>query len=394
MKSLLLRIKFSSSPLWVIFEISFFRNLAAASLTAILPLYFKQFVHSDAAVGMIFFIGYLASFTSNIYSAHIIQHLKKRKSLLLALIIFTALFGIFAMAKHTAVVLLGFAVYQFILSLFVLDVSLYIKHYSNFRQLAQNEGKLGSFSNIGWVVGPLLGSLIADAYGFEAVFIFSAAVALIALITFFFIRLDNEEVKLAHARSLAQNIQRFFRDPNMRKTYINNAGLGFIYTMWDFLPLLMTGIGATIPIIGLTKTLMGVSQSIFEYPIGQLADRQTGERKIFIVGYFLAALFTIFMGLTTDLRTFIIFFFVAATGTSFLEMTRDAYFFRQMPEKEVELVSVYRTSDTFPNLVGQAMAIGVLLFLPVHWLFIIGGSLAFVIFVSNAYALKELKNPV
>lgn len=391
MHSLLLRLHLHPSPLWVIFEINFFRNLAGAVLTAILPIYFRQFVNSDAEVGMIFFVGYLAAFFSNLYSAHIIEQLKKRKSLLLALMLFTILFAFFTVAQHKALVFFLFAMYQFILSLFILDISLYLKHYSNYREIAENEGKLGAFGNIGWLVGPLLGSLIADKFGFEAVFLFSAAVSLIALTTFFFIRLGHEEIRFPHRRPFASNVKLFFADANLRKTYLNNAGLGFIYSIWDFLPLLMLKIGATIPIIGMTKTLMGVPQSIFEFPIGQMADKETGERKIFIVGYALAAIATLLLGFTTNLPVFITIFFLAAIGTSFLEMTRDSYFFRQIKEKEIELVSVYRTSDTLPYLVGQGLAIAMLSFFPIEWWFVIGGIIATIIFLPNAYRLKELK---
>lgn len=390
-KSLLLKLRFHPSPLWVIFEVSFLRNLAAAMLTSILALYFRQFVDSNAAVGCIFLVGYVSAFISNIYASHIVEHLQKRKTLLLAFIIFTVIFAGFAVAQHSTIVLLLFAVYQFTLALFVLDIGLYIKHYSNLRVLAENTGKLGSFSNIGWMIGPLLGSLIAATFGFEAVFLLSASVALIALLVFFFVRLEKDSVHFHHTHSFFGNAKRFFKDSNLRKTYINNAGLGFIFSIWDFLPLMMLGIGATIPIIGMTKTLMGVTQTIFEYPIGMLADKGTGERKIFVVGYVLAAIFTIMLGFVYDLHYFITFFFIAATGTSFLEMTRDSYFFRQMKESDIELLSVYRTSDTLPYLVGQGLAILTLSFLPLRMWFIIGGAIG-LLFAVNAYFLKDLKD--
>lgn len=386
------RLRLHPSPLWIIFEINFFRNLSVAMLTAVFPIYLRQFVDSDAQLGLIFFIGYLAAFFSNLYSSYIVEHLKKRAALLLALIGFTILFAVFTVIEHTAILYFFFALYQFIFALFVFDIGLYVKHYSNYREIAQNAGKLGSLGNIGWLVGPLLGALVAEKYGFPAVFLASSVISLIALIVFFFIHLRGEEVHFHHQKHFFKNVRVFFRNPNLRKTYLNNAGLGFIYSIWDFLPLLMLKIGATIPIIGMTKTLMGVTQSIFEFPIGQMADRQTGERKIFIVGYALAAIFTALLGFTTDLRTFVTFFFIAATGTAFLEMTRDSYFFRQEPEKEVELISVYRTSDTFPYLIGQCFAMLVISLLSIEWWFVIGGMIATVVFISNAYRLKELKN--
>lgn len=389
-KTILLNLRLHPSPLWVIFEVNFLRNFAAALLTAIFPLYLRQFVDSDSKVGLIFFIGYMAALVSKCYASWIIEHFKKRKALIIALAAFTILFAVFATVSHAAIVLPLFAVYQFVLALFIFDVSLYIKHYSNFKTIAENEGKLGTFSNIGWILGPILGSIIALKFGFAAAFFASAFVSLVALFVFFFVRLSNEETHFIHSRPFASNVKLFFKDPNLRKTYINNAGLGFIYSIWDLLPLLMVKLNAGLAIIGMTKTLMGIPQSVFEYPIGVMADKETGERKIFVVGYLLAALFTMFLGFTTDLKLFIVFFFIAAIGSSFLEMTRDSYFYRQVPEKEVELISVYRTSDALPYLIGQGFAALTLAFLPIELWFIIGGAVA-ICFAVNAYWLKELK---
>lgn len=390
MRSIFLKLNLRTSPLWVIFEINFLRHLSQAVLTSILPIYFRQFVDSDAAVGLIFLVGYTSAFVSNIYSGSIIRHLKKRRALLLALIALSLIFALFAFVNHSGFIFLLFAFYQFILALFILDISLYIKHYSNFRILGENIGKNGSLSNIGWVIGPLLGGLIAEKFGFEAVFLFSSIIATIALITFFFVHLSHEDIDMPHTQPFTVNVRRFFNDANLRRTYINNAGLGFVYSIWDFLPLLMLKIGATIPIIAMTKTLMGIPQAIFEFPIGRMADSETGERRIFILGYILAFTFTALLGLTTNLHIFITFFFIAATGTSFLEMTRDSYFFRQMPEREIELISVYRTSDTIPYLFGQGFAILTLSFLPIGWWFVIGGCIG-ILFVYNAHRLKEIK---
>ncbi|MBI4994756.1 MFS transporter [Candidatus Peregrinibacteria bacterium] len=389
-KTLLLNLHLHPSPLWVIFEVNFLRNFAVALLTAVFPLYLKQFTGSDAGVSMIFIIGYAAALISKFYSSWIIEHFKKRKALIFALTAFTVLFAAFATVSHVAIILPLFAIYQFILALFIFDVSLYIKHYSNFKTIAENEGKLGSLSNIGWIVGPLLGSIIASRFGFQAAFLASAFVSLVALFIFFFVRLSHEEIHFTHNKSFAANLKFFFKDPNLRKTYFNNAGLGFIYSIWDMLPLLMLKLNATLPIIGLTKTLMGVPQSVFEYPVGIMADKETGERKIFIIGYLLSALFTMLLGFTFDLKLFIIFFFIAATGTSFLEMTRDSYFYRQVPEKEVELISVYRTSDILPYFIGQILAFLSLSVLPIELWFIIGGSAA-MFFTVNAYWLKDLR---
>lgn len=389
-KTLLLNLRLHPSPLWVIFEINFLRNFAAAILTAVFPLYLRQLVDSDAKVGLIFFIGYAAALLSKTYASHIIEHFKKRKVLIIALAAFTILFAVFATVSHAAIILPLFAVYQFVLALFIFDISLYIKHYSNFKTIAENAGKLGSFSNIGWIIGPVLGGVIASKFGFPAAFFASSFVSLSALFIFFFIRLSHEEVHFVHSRPFASNLKLFFKDSNLRKTYINNAGLGFIYAIWDLLPLLMVKLNASLAVIGLTKTLMGVPQSVFEYPIGVMADKETGERKIFVIGYLLAALFTMFLGFTTDLRLFIVFFFIAAAGTSFLEMTRDSYFYRQISEKEIELISVYRTSDSLPYLIGQGAAAIFLIFLPIELWFIIGGAVSMV-FSVNAYWLKELK---
>lgn len=388
MRSLILKLHIHPSALWVIFEINFFRNLATAVLSAVLAIYFRKFVNSDAAVAVIFFIGYLAAFFSNLYSGHIIEHLKKRKTLVLTFTFFTVAFGLFAYVKHTAAVLFLFALYQFILALFITDIGLYIKHYSNYRTLAENEGKLGSFGNIGWLIGPILGSMFAETYGFETVFLFASAVSLIALFTFFFIRIQDEEIHYPHEKPMLQNLKIFFLNPNFRKTYINNAGYGFIYSIWDYIPLLLLGIGAGLPLIGLTRTLMGVALTIFEYPVGKLS-KKFGERKFCIAGFALTAIGTLLLGVVSNIPLFVATFFIASVGLAFIEMTRDAYFYRQVTEKDIEIAGVYRTADGISFPIGQGMAIICLSLLPLNWWFIIGGGLG-LLFAVNALRLKEL----
>ena len=176
-----------------------------AILTAVFPLYLRQITGSDAGVSMVFIIGYSAALISKFYSSRLIEHLKKRKTLIFALATFTILFAAFGFVSHAAIVLPLFAVYQFILALFIFDVGLYIKHYSNFKTIAENEGKLGSFSNIGWIIGPLLGSIIAVKFGFQAAFLTSSFVSLMALFIFFFVRLSHEEIHFAHDKSFGKS---------------------------------------------------------------------------------------------------------------------------------------------------------------------------------------------
>lgn len=392
-KHLTLHLATTANPLWAIFEVNFLRNLAAAILTPVMPLFFKQFVTNDSHVSMIFAGGYAVALVSHMFSDRIVARLHKRRTLFLVLAAFTLCSLLFTQINHTATVVLMFGVYQFLLALFIMDVSLYIKHYSRSHTLAENEGKLGSFGNIGWLVGPLLGGLLAARYNFEVVFLVSSCISFLALISFYFSHRPGEQEKhtisVQSEKSFKENAREFMRDPNLRRTYLNNAGLGFIYSMWDMLPVLMLKIGATLPIIGLTKALMGVPLTVFEYPIGQLADKRTGERRIFIWGYGLAATCTFLLGFTSNLRLFITIFFVAAVGVAMLEMTRDSYFFRQIKERQLGFVGVYRTSDALPYLVGQLCAVIILSFVAIEWWFIIGGG-ASLLFVLNAYRLRDL----
>lgn len=392
-KSLILKLRAAPSPMVILFEVNFLRHLSTAMISGISALFFRQFVDSDAAVGTIFFVGYLVATIGNSFNSYLIEILKRRKALVLALALFTVSFGLFTVVTNYTAILFLFGCYQFALALFITDISLYIKHYSNLHTIAGNAGKMGAFGNIGWLIGPFFGSLIAAKFGFATVYLISAMFSSLALFIFFFHRLDDDHVVVHHSQSFFRNILSFFKKENLRRTYINKIGVGFVYSIWDLLPLLMTSIGASVPVIGMTRSMMGVPQSVFEYPLGTLADKQTGERRLAILGYLIMGIFTMLLGFTGNLRLFITFFFIASIGTTFLEMTSDSYFFRQIKEKDVEAVSVYRTADSVPFLVGQGLAVLCLSFMSLKVWFITGGLIT-TLFALNAYRMREFKKKV
>ncbi|MBP9717726.1 MFS transporter [Candidatus Gracilibacteria bacterium] len=392
-KQLILKLRPASSPLVILFEVNFLRHLSSATISAVTALFFRQFVDSDAAVGAIFFVGYLVATFANYMNGYVIEILKRRKSLVLALALFTVSFAFFSITSHYVVLLFLFGCYQFGLSLFITDISLYIKHYSNFGTIATNSGKLGTFGNIGWLIGPFFGSLVAAKFGFAAVFMISSMFSSLALLIFFFHRLDDEHVVVHHESSVAKTLMSFFKVPNLRRTYLNKIGLGFMYSLWDLLPLLMTSIGASVPVIGMTRSMMGLPQSLFEYPLGTMADKETGERRLAIIGYIVMGLFTAMLGLTGDLRLFITFFFIASVGTTFVEMTSDSYLYRQIKEKDVGTVAIYRTADTLPYLVGQGLGMIMLCFISIQAWFVIGGIIT-TLFAFNAYRMREFKSKI
>lgn len=390
MFSLLLKLRLPRGPLWSIFELNFLRQFAVAMLTSLVALHFRRFVDSDAMVSFIFFCGYLASAAASLFSSRIIERLKRGRTLLLVTMGISAVFSVYAFIAHTPLLLLAHAIYQFLMGLFITDISLYIKHYSNYRTLALNQGKLGSLGNLGWLIGPIIGAILAEKTSIETVFLVSSFITIIGLVVIFFSHLEETHERIQHPQPLAAGIKHFFKSPLRARSYAVGAGIGFIHSLWDLLPLLMAKLNASLAVIGLARSLMGLNQSLFEYPLGRLAARETGERRLLIVGYILAGAGTIALGLSTNLKLFITFFFIASLGTAAIERMRDSYFFRLVSERDVAAISVYRTCDSLPFVIGQGLAVALLSIVSVHGWFIIGGALT-LLFALQAYRLKELK---
>ena len=65
-----------------------------------------------------------------------------------------------------------------------LATGIIVKDKSGKRQLSRNEGLIYTFSNIAWIIGPLIAGYISNKFGFNLIFTLAAIFLFIAFLLF------------------------------------------------------------------------------------------------------------------------------------------------------------------------------------------------------------------
>ena len=375
------------SPISIILALNFLTALGLAVITPFLALYFESFV-SIQMVGLILAGSYGVSILANIFGAKIIEQIHEQRSLTLALAGTTLTVFLIGFVGHVAAIVSFFTLYTFLLTIVWFNVDLYVKHYSDATNLSGNEGKAGVFGNLGWLIGPMLGGLVAARYGLPSVFIFSALFTLVALILFVEARPHDRELAPPKHDRFRHALKEYFSNSELRRLYVIYFGLSFIYSAWAFIPVSLTQLGASISTVGLVFGLSALPWVLFEYPIGKLADRRLGERRFIIAGLAIVTIMLFVLGATRSLWSFVAVLFIGITGTSLIERTHQSYFLKLVDESEVEKISIWRTATGLGYIAAPLLAALILSASSLGFYYTVVGFVS-VLFLAAATGLKH-----
>ena len=151
--------------------------------------------------------------------------------------------------------------------------------------------------------------------------------------------------------------------PDIIRIILVNFSLQFFYAlMVIFTPIyLHEVIGFDFKTIGIIFTVMLTPFVFLQYPLGRLADSGFGEKRILIVGVIIMILATAsfagFGGISIALASITLFFTRVGAGT--VEVMTESYFFRQIDDREANVIRLLRT--TYPVAYLTAPIIGTIL---------------------------------
>jgi len=144
--------------------------------------------------------------------------------------------------------------------------------------------------------------------------------------------------------------------------------------------------------LGLMFSFMLLPFLIFEIPAGVIADKYIGEKEILFLGFFILALslFLFFYLKTNAFWVWTAVLFLSRIGASLIEAMRETYFFKIVDAKDVGHINIFRTTAPLGYIIGPALAMVILAFLPLNYLFlivclIVFGGMGFV------WSLKDTK---
>ncbi|QLG94751.1 MFS transporter [Pseudomonas yamanorum] len=176
-------------------------------------------------------------------------------------------------------------------ALSTVSITLVARYFSTGRGTAF--GIYNAIKGAGYVIAPALGGFLVGGYGFEMIFIVSAAVGLCALVLALFLpadpvrgaTLDDDDDDLSFKEFLL-----IFREPRLLPVYavivINMFLVGILF---GFLPVYLHSIGYTALQSGVLVSVATASYLLVQPFAGRLADR-TNIRMTVLIGLLMAAL--------------------------------------------------------------------------------------------------------
>lgn len=319
---------------------------------------------------------YSSSAFVTIVGLYLLPHVLKRygnykTSLSLVVISLISLVAITTI--HHSAVLLFFVIYLVTNTLISYCLDIFIEHYSKAESTGQTRGTYLTLVNAAWVCAPFLAGVLASK-NINSIYLLSGLTTL-PLLGILITRFSGYKDTHYKQISFRKTFTRLLKTKDLRNIFASNFLLNFFYSwMVVFSPLYIHEVlGVSWATIGIIFTIMLLPFVIFEYPLGKIADKKTGEKEILIAGFFITSVATAFFAFnqSTSLVLLTLILFITRIGASMIEIMSETYFFKKVDEGDTELISIFRYTSPLAYLVGPICATVILQLFSYQTLFVV-----------------------
>ncbi|PIO08545.1 hypothetical protein COU59_01295 [Candidatus Pacearchaeota archaeon CG10_big_fil_rev_8_21_14_0_10_34_12] len=374
----------------------FIFSLSAAFIDTIWAVYLDGFFHNDSMVG--FFSGFLSiiSFLCFFALVPLVEKSNKAKLFSMVVILFSISYLILALTHNFWIFVLFSVTITILSTLKIMSFGIIVKDNSKNKSLSENEGMMYTFSNVAWVIGPLIAGFISFNLGIPFVFFISSFLLLFAFLLFKLFRIKDEKDKNYRKVDLniIGNFFNFFRSKERVIAYILGGGVNLWWALiYLYTPLYIIHNGLNEKWIGIFLFAVAVPLMSFEYYFSKFAGKH-GFRKIFFIGYLLPAVMVLtsfFIGNVYFVLSFLVF---GSVGMAMLEPTTEAYFFDMLKNKREEdkYYGPYNTAIDVGIMMGKFAPAILLIFLPFKYIFLLFAMFMFFLAVTSLKTKKIVES--
>lgn len=375
-----------------IYSISFIfaANLA---LTAYVNSTFLSAYVPDQYLGFVYVVESLATLIILELLPRTEEALGNRRMSLVLLFLNICSLSVLVVAPNAISVVIAFVVYFTTNNLIVYAMDIFIRHFSRERSVGTSRGLYLFVTNLAWIGAPFVTGFIVTKYGYGMVYLLVLLLVLaVFIIANFFLRAfkDASYKHLSFFKTLVLARQ----DKNLTRIIALNFLLQFFFSwMVIYTPIyLHEYLGFGWEKIGLIFTIMLLPFVLFELPLGRIADKYLGEKKLLILGFciLIGATFSMSFITSTSLIVWALVLFGTRTGAATIEIMSETYFFKKIDDREPSMLSLFRSMIPLSFLLGPLIASALLFFVPIHSLFAILAGIAALSFFIIA-PLKDVK---
>ena len=342
---------------------------------------------SAGIVSLLFIIGAAANIALFLIAPHLLNWFGKRL-LLVSSLLATSL-GTFALALATTgeVAAFGFVLYASFLLLNYYCLDIFLEELSSNSETGEIRGIYFTFVNAGIAAGPLLLALLTATSSLSVIY-WSALFLLIPaiLIALFYFPLHKD----IHKRHMPHSLpfKKWWYNKDVRSVTLAKIALETFYGfMVIYTPIYLHGtLGFPWAELGLIFTVALLPFVLFEWPIGELADRYLGEKEIMSLGFFITGSALLVMPFIGKIfLAWMAILFLSRVGASFVEITTESYFFEKIDHTETGLLSIFRLTRPASIILTGIMGIVFLNLFSIEKIFFLIAFIALLGFRESLY---------
>lgn len=278
-------------------------------------------------------------------------------------------------------------------NILIANLDIFLEESSNNSNVGKVRGFYLTIVGLAWVIAQMVSGSIISKSSFGGIYLFSGGLMILSLLVLFLF-FGNFKDSVYKKISILKTIKFFKKDKNLLKIYLINLILKFFFAwMVIYTPIYLNEyLHFTWDKLGIIFTIMLLPFVILDFPLGKLSDK-IGEKKMLILGFTIATLFTTFFGIikTNDLIIVALILFGTRIGAATIEVMSEVYFFKEIGPENGDEISFFRNTFPIAYLLATLLAIPTIVFIPsFEFIFyILAAIMLFGLFLS--LRIKDLK---
>ncbi len=332
-----------NGPLGSLFFATFFLALHIFSVIYINSSFLSRFATTEV-VGIFYLLGAIISMVALTFAPRILRAIGvfSFTVILTTIEIFTVLsFASSVNVYMAGTFFIGYWVVT-ILLLYCLDIFIEVSMQGE-GETSIVRGAVLTIANGALFFCPILGGILVENIGYFSAY----ALGSLALVPFVFtiiLRFRRFTDPVYPKISIRRAFSRIGEVPRMRSIFLFHFLLRIFFSATVvYIPLYLLQMGFSWGEVGIILSMMLVPLVLFEFPIGELAQKSS-ERILFGVGLLILASGTAVLGAisTSSIALFGLVLFIAHSGAGMIEVVSESAFFKRVGGADADLISFFR----------------------------------------------------
>lgn len=362
----------SNSSLLILYLMAFFLALAGALPAYIQSSFLETFV-GLSAVTWFFITANLISIITILFFPRLIKKLGNYLSAGITALIFLGSLAGLGLTTSPVSIFLFFILMQVAVNLIWINMDIFVKSFSTITSTGQIRATYFTIINFAWIISPSVSAWLISFGGYYYAFL-GAAFLVFPFLIILLTSGSKIDSRQNYKTSLVKSLKSAYRNLNLRGVFGLATLLSVFYNASTiFIPIyLHKTLGFSWTELGFIFSLMLIPFLFIEIPAGFIADKYFGEKEMFGIGY---VIIIICLGVFTFSTSHNIWFwaailFISRVGAALVEAMRESYFFKNINSTDVDKINIFRTTTPLGALLGSAISLVLLLFLPINYIFI------------------------